>query len=190
EKDLNAIEKSFNLPLVQTTIATIDLVGLVAVGNSNGILVPYTIRSDEFETLKASSEVPVDIIDSKLTALGNIIVANDSGAICHPEFDVKSRKKMEDILDVEVVAGTVAKLPIVGSTAIATNVGAVVHPMITPEEIDSLSQLLKVQIEVGTVNRGNPYTSIGVLANSDGMIAGSDTTGVELAHISQMLGFV
>ncbi|MHA1481430.1 MAG: hypothetical protein ACTSQZ_08415, partial [Candidatus Thorarchaeota archaeon] len=67
EKDLDAIEKSFNLPLVQTTIATIDLVGLVSVGNSNGILVPYTIYNEEFEALKASSEVPVEIIDSKLT---------------------------------------------------------------------------------------------------------------------------
>ncbi len=190
EKDLDAIEKSFNLPLVQTTIATIDLVGLVAVGNSNGILVPYTIYNEEFEALKASSEVPVDIIDNKLTALGNIIVANDNGAICHPEFDARARKKMEDILDVEVIPGTVAKLPIVGSVALVTNVGAVVHPMVTEEEIDSLAQLLKVNVEVGTVNRGSPYTSIGVMANSDGMIAGSDTTGVELAHISQMLGFV
>lgn len=190
EKSLDTFDKAFNLPLVQSTVATLDAVGLVAVGNSNGILVPYTTSDDELASLKASSEVPVDWIDSKMTALGNIILVNDSGAICHPEFDAKTREKIADVLDVEVVPGTIAKLPIVGANTIVTNKGAVIHPMSTAAEIDLLSQLLKVHIEVGTVNRGSPYTSLGVLANSDGMIAGTETTGVELAHISQVLGFV
>jgi translation initiation factor 6 len=77
-----------------------------------------------------------------------------------------------------------------GANAIATNQGAIVHPLATSGEIELLAQLLKVHVEVGTVNRGSPYTSLGVLANIDSMIAGTDTTGVELAHISQILGFV
>jgi translation initiation factor 6 len=125
-----------------------------------------------------------------MTALGNIIIANDSGAMCHPDFSPASIQKISDVLGVEVVPGTIAKLPIVGANAVITNQGAVVHPLATDDEIDQLSQLLKVHIEVGTVNRGSPYISLGVLANIDGMIAGSDTTGVELAHISQVLGFV
>jgi len=190
EKGLDIIEKTFNLPLVQTTIATLDAVGLVSVATSNGILVPYTTTDEEFVQLKSSSEVPVDWLDDKMTALGNIIIANDNGAMCHPDFNFKSRRKISDILGVEVVPGSLAKLPIVGATAIATNQGAVVHPMATAGEIELLAQLLKVHVEVGTVNRGSPYTSLGVLANADGMIAGTDTTGVELAHISQVLGFV
>ena len=125
-----------------------------------------------------------------MTALGNIIIANDNGAMCHPDFDLKARQKISDTLGVEVVPGSLAKLPIVGSNTIATNQGAIVHPMATSGEIELLAQLLKVPIEVGTVNRGSPYTSLGVLANVDSMIAGTDTTGVELAHISQVLGFV
>lgn len=190
EKGLDIIERTFNLPLVQTTIATLDAVGLVSVATSNGILVPYTTTDEEFAQLKSSSEVPVDWLDDKMTALGNIIIANDNGAMCHPDFNFKSRRKISDILGVEVVPGSLAKLPIVGATAIATNQGAVVHPMATAGEIELLAQLLKVHVKVGTVNRGSPYTSLGVLANADGMIAGTDTTGVELAHISQVLGFV
>ena len=190
DKDLNVIESAFNLPLVQSTVATLDVVGLVSAATSNGILVPYTTTDEELKALKQSSEVTVDWLETKMTALGNIILANDHGAICHPDFDLKARTKIADVLGVEVVAGTIAKLPIVGSTAISSNQGAVVHPMATPAEIEKISQLLKVHVEVGTVNRGSPYTSLGVLANSDSMIAGSDTTGVELAHISQVLGFV
>ncbi|MHA3964129.1 MAG: translation initiation factor IF-6 [Candidatus Thorarchaeota archaeon SMTZ1-45] len=190
EKGLDTIEKTFNLPLVQTTIATLDAVGLVSVATSNGILVPYTTTDEELAQLKSSSEVPVDWLDDKMTALGNIIIANDNGAICHPDFNFRSRRKISDVLGVEVVSGSLAKLPIVGANAIATNHGAVVHPLATKSEIELLAQLLKVHVEVGTVNRGSPYTSLGVLANTDGMIAGTDTTGVELAHISQVLGFV
>jgi translation initiation factor 6 len=190
EKSINAIERVFNLPLVQSTVATLDAVGLVSVANSNGILVPYTTTDDELASLKSYSDVAVDWIDSKMTALGNIILANDNGAICHPDFDSKARQKIVDTLNVEVESGTIAKLPIVGANTVATNRGAVVHPLATNAEIEMISQLLKVHVEVGTVNRGSPYTRLGVLANIDGMITGSDTTGVELAHISQVLGFV
>jgi len=190
EKGISTVERTFNLPLVQSTIATLDAVGLVAVANSNGILLPYITTDDEFKQVKQSADVPVDWIDDKMTALGNIIIANDNGAMCHPDFSSKSIQKISDILGVEVVPGTVAKLPIVGSNVVTTNQGAVIHPLATDEEIEQLSQLLKVHIEVATVNRGSPYTSLGVIANVDGMIAGSETTGVELAHISQVLGFV
>ena len=190
EKALDTIERTFNLPLVQSTIATLDAVGLVSVATSNGILVPYTTSDDELEQIRTSSGVNVDWIDNKMTALGNIIITNDNGAMCHPDFDFKSRQKISDTLGVEVIPGSIAKLPIVGANTVATNKGAIVHPLATEGEIELLAQLLKVDVEVGTVNRGSPFTSLGVLANIDGMIAGTETTGVELAHISQVLGFV
>ncbi|TET12144.1 MAG: translation initiation factor IF-6 [Candidatus Thorarchaeota archaeon] len=190
EKALDSIEKAFNLPLIQSTIATLDVIGLVSVATSNGILIPYTTTDDELAQIKAASEVNVCWIDNKMTALGNIIIANDNGALCHPDFDFKARQQIADTLGVEVVSGSIAKLPIVGANTVATTKGAIVHPLATAGEIELLTQLLKVDVEVGTVNRGSPYTSLGILANVDGMIAGTDTTGVELAHASQVLGFV
>jgi translation initiation factor 6 len=190
EKSLGDVERVFNLPLVQSTVATLDAVGLMSAATSNGILLPYTTTDEELRTLKQSAEVNVDWLDDRMTALGNIIAVNENGAICHPDFSQKSIKKIADVLGVEVMSGTIAKLPIVGANSIITSQGAIVHPLASEEEIDKLSQLLKVHVEVGTVNRGSPYVSLGVLANVDGMIAGSDTTGVELAHISQVLGFV
>ena len=190
EKSIDMIERTFNLPLIQTTVATTDIIGIMSVANSNGILVPYTITEDELTALKQSSDVRVDWIESKMTALGNIVLANDKGAVCHPEFKAEARKKIADVLDVEVIPGTIARLPIVGASTLATNKGAIVHPVASDEEINQVAQLLKVEVEVGTINRGSPYTRLGVLANTDGMIAGSETTGVELAHISQVLGFI
>jgi translation initiation factor 6 len=190
EKSLDILERVFNIPLLQSTVAKMDAVGLFTVANSEGILLPYTTTDDELSYIKENSDLKVDWIDNKMTALGNVILANDHGAVCHPDFDAASRDKIADVLDVEVVSGTVARLPIVGSNIVATNNGAVVHPMASGEEIESMAEVLRVHVEVGTVNRGSPYTSLGVLANADGMVAGSETTGVELAHISQVLGFV
>jgi len=190
EKSITTIMKTFNLPLVKSTIATLDAVGIMSSANSNGIVVPYTTTDEELARLRREADVPVDWIDSKMTALGNIILVNDSGAICHPDFTTRERRKISDVLDVEVVPGTIARLPIVGSTTIVTNQGAVVHPLTTMEEMELISELLKVDVEAGTVNRGSPYIRLGVVANTDAMIAGSDTTGVELAHISQALGIV
>ncbi|MHA2142434.1 MAG: translation initiation factor IF-6 [Candidatus Thorarchaeota archaeon] len=190
ERSIDTIERVFNLPLVQSTVATLDVVGLVCVGNSNGILLPYTTGDEELDTLKEYPDIRIEWIDNKMTALGNIILANDNGAVCHPDFDKNARTKIADALDVEVIPGTVANLPTVGSNTATTNQGAIVHPMATTSEIERISQLLKVHVEVGTVNRGSPYTSLGVMANMDSMIVGSETTGVELAHISQVLGFV
>jgi translation initiation factor 6 len=189
-KSLSTIEKAFNLPLIQSTVATLDAVGLVSSANSNGIVVPYTTTDEEYKQLSSYSDIKLGWIDSKMTALGNIILTNDKGAVCHPEFDGDAMRKIADILDVEVVRGTIANLPIVGANSVVTNTGAVVHPMAANDEIDMISELLNIHVEVGTVNRGSPYTSLGVIANCDSMIAGSDTTGVELAHISQVLGFV
>lgn len=190
EKSLDTLERVFNLPFIQSTVATMDAVGLVTAANSNGIILPYTVEDEELEIIKREAEVRVDWIDSKMTAMGNIILVNDNGAICHPDFDSIAIKKIEDTLDVETIKGTVARLATVGASTIATNQGAIAHPLATDEEIETIADVLKVHVEVGTVNRGSPYTSLGVLANSDGMIAGSETTGVELAHISQVLGFV
>ncbi len=191
EKSLDVLERVFNLPFIQSTVATMDAVGLVVAANSNGILLPYTVRDEELAVIKMSAEdIHVDWIDSRMTAMGNIILTNDHGAICHPDFDATAIKKIEDTLDVEVIKGTVARLSTVGANTIATNVGAIAHPLTNDEEMETIADALRVDVEVGTVNRGSPYTSLGVLANSDGMVAGSDTTGVELAHISQVLGFV
>jgi translation initiation factor 6 len=190
DKSLEMISRTFNLQVVKSTVATLDAVGIMCVGNSNGLLVPYTTTNEELSQLKAFTDIRADWIDNKMTALGNIIVANDRGAICHPDFDAKARGKISDTLGVEVLPGTVARLPIVGANTVVTSRGAVVHPLATSEEIEQIAELLKVDVEVGTVNRGSPYTRLGVLANRDGMIAGADTTGVELAHISQVLGFV
>jgi translation initiation factor 6 len=89
---------------------------------------------------------------------------------------------------VEAVKGEVYGLPFVGSLVVATNKGAIAHPKITEQEREKIQEILQVPVSVGTVNGGVPYPKSGLLANSNGAIAGNLTSGPELMEISQTMG--
>ena len=128
-------------------------------------------------------------IESKKTALGNLILANDKGAIVGGNLmkEIKIIKKIRDSLDVELVSGQIAGLPYVGSLAVATNKGVLAHPMLKYEEKQLLEDVLKTKVDVGTINGGIPFVNSGILANDKGVIIGSFTTGPEIIMISNIL---
>jgi len=187
QKTLNKLKDTFKVPVLKTKIAESPIIGVFAVGNSNGILVPYFTLESEINTLKKELGVIVEKVPSKMTALGNIILANDKGAVAHPELERKAIKVIEDVLDVEVVCGKIYRLPLVGSMSVATNKGAIVHPMASDEELGWLSSVLKVPVDIGTVNHGSPFVGAGMIANSYGAATGLPTTGPELLRIERAL---
>jgi translation initiation factor 6 len=72
----------------------------------------------------------------------------------------------------------------------ATNRGILVHPRASVSEIDQLENLFGLSVDIGTVNFGSPLIGSGLLANSHGYLAGSETTGPELGRIEDALGFL
>ena len=179
------------VPVIKTSIAGSVLIGPLACGNSKGLLVPRTIMDEELRALGEleGEGVVVEVMDmTPVTAFGNLILANDRGAVVHPRFGRRTMRAMEDILDVEVVRGTIAGLPYVGSLARATNKGVLAHPGIRPDEKELIEDVLKVPVETGTVNSGVRMVSIGLIANDRAAVAGFATTGREMAIIGKGLG--
>jgi len=179
------------VPVVKTSIGGSVLIGPLACGNSNGILLPHTLTDEELRALRPleGEGVRLGIMDmTPVTAFGNLVLANDRGAVVHPRFGRRTMKAMEDILDVEVVRGTIAGLPYVGSLARATNKGVLAHPDIRPDEKELIEDVLKVPVETGTVNSGVRMVSIGLIANDRAAVAGFATTGREMAVIGKGLG--
>jgi translation initiation factor 6 len=129
-------------------------------------------------------------MDTKKTAYGNLILANDYGAIVHTGLRKEDMTKIEDTLGVEVVPGEIAGLPYVGSLATATNKGVLAHPLLREEEQKVLKDVLKVHVDVGTVNCGIPYVATGLIGNTFGAVAGFMTTGPEMFIIGQALDLV
>lgn len=183
------IADTLEVSVIKTPISGSNLAGALAAGNSNGfVLSPYALDG-EIETIKESG-VEVERIPDKFTAVGNIVLANDFGAVVNPLLSGESIKVISDVLDVEVERGNIANFKITGSVAVATNKGILAHPSATEDELALLEDVLKTPADIGTVNKGTKLVGACTVANSNGVIVGLDTTGPELARIEEALGFL
>ena len=169
----------------RTTIGQSTLVGILTAGNENGLLVPHIILNEEVDVLQTSLDIPLIQLDSKLTALGNLILANDRAALVSSKFSSEDIKSIRDTLGVEVEAKTIAESDLVGSYCVVTNKGLLAHTDVTEEELDWLASFFGVEAEIGTINCGVPYISIGLIATSKAAAAGFETTGPELMRITE-----
>jgi len=188
-KEYLKIGNFLNTKVVNSFIGDSILIGVLVVANSHGILLPHYALKNEMNCLVKETRVNVKKLESRKTAIGNLILANDYGAIIDEQFNEPNIvKTISDILNVEVASGTIINLPYVGSLAIATNKGVLAHPMILDDEKSLIEEVLRVPVERGTVNGGVPYVSSGIIANINGVVVGNLTTGPELFIISNLFG--
>ena len=176
--------------LVYTSISGSVLAGALVSANSNGMLLPNSIRNEELECIKSAFKGNITVMETKKTAYGNLVLANDRGAVVDPRFKPNEIRLISETLGVEVIPSEIAALPYVGSLAVATNKGVLAHPMITEEEKKTLESVFKVPVDVGTVNCGIPYVGTGLIANTHAAVAGSMTTGPEMFIIGNALDVV
>jgi translation initiation factor 6 len=153
--------------------------------NNNGLLLPRNSLEEEIIHLKKSTGLNVDILDTKHTALGNLICANDKGGIMSPLVPTEYVKKIEDILDIEVIRKKIAGYHQAGAMAVATSHGGIIHPSTEEDDIKSISQVLGVDLEPATINGGSPYVSSGILANNKSLVVGTLTNGPELVMLTK-----
>ena len=184
------VEKWLKVKVVATTVGKSLINGALACSNSNGVVLPSFAAEHEVEAIKSAVDINVTVMDTKKTAYGNIVLANDKGAVADPRLEREVVDTLADTLGVEVVQTDIAGLPYVGSLATATNNGVMAHPLLKEDERKVLIDVLKVPVDVGTVNCGVPYVSTGLMGNSYGAVAGYLTTGPEMFIIGQALDVV
>ena len=182
-KKLASYKEALGIDAFAIGIADSRLVGVYAAGNSKAILLPYIATDEEISKIR-SAGARVVVLDEKKTALGNLILCNDYGAIVDPRFRQKTVSAIEKALEVQVEPGTIGGLPHVGSLATASNKGVLANPIIYADEKKLISEVLKVPVSVGTVNSGVPYPKSGIVVNSNGAVVGSHTLGSELLALS------
>jgi translation initiation factor 6 len=185
-RKMNQIAETLGVKVCQTTIGGSTLAGALVTGNSKGVLVPHIIREYELERIQVVSQVSV--VESRWTALGNIVLANDFGAVVHSEAPEEIRTSVDELLGVKMVLGKIGTLPFVGALGIATNKGVIVSPNALEEERSVIASALQVQVELSTTNGGVPFVKSGILANSKGAVVGPLTRGAELMQITRALG--
>ena len=167
------------------SVANTRLIGALMSVNNNGILLPTTAYAEEYEFLKKQTDLNVGVLDSKYTALGNVICANDKGAIVSPWLSQDDVQTIRDILGVEVVQKRISGLNQTGTMMVANNSGAVIHPEANEEDMKMFANVLGVKIEHATINNGIPYVKSGILANNKGIVVGTLTAGPEIMMLTR-----
>jgi translation initiation factor 6 len=185
----SAVSRELKVEVIKTNICGTSLIGSMTVMNNAGVLLPKFVYNEEIEVIKKSN-LNVGILRDRLTALGNLILFNDRGAIVYRNFTRGSIKAMEDVLDLEVEKGNIAGFRTIGSIGVATNKGAIVHPLAREDEIERIESVLKTDVDVGTVNRGTGFVRTGILANTKNVLLGDRTTGPEITRIEDALGLL
>ncbi len=180
-------EENLQVEIHRATVAGSVLLGILVAGNNHGLLLPNSATDEEVEVFSKLGDGNVARLPTKLTALGNLILANDHGALVYPSFDTKTVATIEKVLQVNAKKASISGGGLVGSNAVATNRGVLVNPLAKERDLTLLKEVLKVQADVGTVNRGIPYVRTGMTANSKGAVVGDETTGPELARIIDTL---
>ncbi|RMF55913.1 translation initiation factor IF-6 [Candidatus Woesearchaeota archaeon] len=189
KKSIRLIEKVLKVKVYQMNLCGTSLIGVFAVANKKCLLVPDIILESEKEQLE-KLKIPFKIIKTKLTALGNNIIANDKVAIVNPNFSAEEKSEIGKALGVTVKTGRIAGLEIVGSLAVHTEKGCLLHRDAEEFELNFIKDNLKVDCETGTVNMGNPYVKSGIITNNNGFLIGDQSGGPEIALVDEALGFL
>ena len=172
--------------IIHVSISGTRLIGPMTVMNNNGMLLPSTASDEEIQILRQTG-LNVERLQSKFTAIGNLILANDKGAIVSNIFDGEVHQSIRDVLGVPIQIMSIGGFVQVGSLVVTTNAGAIVHPNANDREIKSITEILQVEAEPATINGGSPFLSSGIIANFKSAIVGSITTGPELIMITRAL---
>jgi translation initiation factor 6 len=187
KKDVSLIKSVLRVPVYQTSVLGTGLIGIFTGGNSQGIVISDRIYDEEIEEMQRNFDVLV--LETKHTALGNLMLANDKGCIISKDLK-PFRKDIRNFLGVDTRIGTIGGIDLVGSLGICNRNGCLVHKWITKKEKELIEKILEVNVSPGSVNFGNPWIKSGLLVNSNGFLAGDQTSGPELGLISETLGFV
>jgi len=171
---------------VKTRIAGTNLVGLFTAGNSNCLLVPDSIKGIEKDKLE-ESDINFKVVESTESALGNVILATDKGALISPELE-DQKEELSQALEVPVDTIEIAGIPNPGVCGVANKRGAVIHRDATEAEAEKVQEILDVEyIDIGTVNMGSPYVGSGAIASDSLILVGYDTTGPEIGRLDRVL---
>ncbi len=182
------LAEALDVDLVVTTVQGSPIIGSLVSGNSRALVVSGLATDREIALLEEHRTVL--LLEHTMNAAGNIILANDRFAAVHPDMPADLAEEVGDALGVPVSRLTLAGIKTVGMAGVATNRGVVVHPRSTTQEIERLEKLADLPVGTGSVNMGSGLVGTGLLGNSRGYIAGTQTSGFELGRVEDIFGFL
>ncbi len=183
----NKLISNLGVEVIECRIADTNLIGILVAGNDNGLLLPRIARDEEVEVLQRLG-INVKVLYTNFTALGNVILSNNKGAVIHPEMNERDVEVVKKVLGVSnVVRRDIGRFTTVGSIAVVNDVGGLIHPDVSDDDVREVSKILNIRLDIGTVNFGVAFIKAGLVANNYGAVVGERTTGPEIMRIIKAL---
>ncbi len=182
------VSKTLEVDAIPISISSSDLVGLFCRANSNGIVISMLALDSEIEHIKSLKlGLNVLVLESSLNAIGSNILANDSIAIINPDYTVEEERLIADALGVEVIRKETGDFKTVGANNILTNKGLVLNNRVRAIEQNELNRITGFDSVQSTANAGSLSIGLSTITNSNALVAGGETTGYELARMTEAL---
>jgi len=189
DEKVKLVEETLEVPAVKSSVSGSSLIGSLSVANSKGIVVSPHVLDREVEQFKELG-LEVAAIPGNYTAVGNIVAANDNGAIVSPFLSEDAINTIESTLDVDVEATSMVGSDIIGSLISVTNRGFLMSKNALTSEVNFAREVFGVEGDIGTVGRGISLVGACSIANSNGAIVAKNSTGPEMARVEEALGFL
>jgi translation initiation factor 6 len=189
EEQKETFQKALDVPIHEITIARSSQVGAYITGNSRIILVPAIITEAEKAQLDKLG-IKYAVIETKLTALGNNVFANDHYMFHNTHFEAKAIQDMKDALGVEGDPLELKGYEVVGSVVAMNAKGGLIQNDV-PEDIRVyIEEKMQIPFERGTLNFGSRVIGGCVVVNSYGMVVGRASAGIEITNADLAFGFL
>ena len=189
DEKVKVVEEIMEVPAIKSSISGSSLIGSLSVANSRGIVVSPHVLDREVKQFEEMG-LEVAALPDRYTAVGNIVAANDNGAIASPFLSEEAVNTIESTLDVNVESSSMVGSDIIGSLISVTNKGFLISGNAVESEVNFSQEVFGVEGNVGTVGKGIPLVGACSIANSNGAIVAKNSTGPEMARVEEALGFL
>ncbi|MDE1865429.1 MAG: translation initiation factor IF-6 [Candidatus Micrarchaeota archaeon] len=187
-KEREVLSSTLHAEIVDASVGESNLVGLFSKVNSSGIILSNLTTDSEVRTIRdRSGGRNVEVLHSSINAIGSNILANDRIAIVNEEYSDVALKQISDVLGVETVRAEAGGFKTVGANNILTNSGLVINNRATDLDQSAWEEMTGFKTIRTTANTGALAIGLAAVANSNGVVAGEETTGFELNRILQGL---
>ena len=194
KKEIAGLRDFFGVEIISTNIVNSSLLGVYAIANKHGVMLPELSEESELKQLEQAGlrvkKLSWKEEEKKKTteALGNLFALNDSKGVYSKMVPKEKVKEIENFLKVELEQVEIAGSDLVGSAMVATNRGFIAHAGTTKKELEFLEKLLGVKGKATSANYGDPFVGKSVVANSNAALVGLHTTPHEMFRIDEGLG--
>lgn len=171
--------------IASSTVGLVYSVNMMVAMNSNGIVLPKTISEEELEEISKLG-IPKFVVQSKLLAWGNLVVANDKGCIISEYVPNEEASKIADFLGVDWIRISVGNYRSIGPFFAVSNEFGLASTLVKPETLEKVAEVLKIKIVPTTLNGGEVLVKLGALVHDKAILVGKRTSGTELLNISAL----